>query len=503
MTLFSRLASIVLLVILGGLSLVDASSVNLDSNWIPFLGRFHPVLLHLPIGIFAGVVLLEVYVLVRNLSGMPEKIHFLLNTTFYLTAVTSLLGIFLSWEGGYETDALDLHKWGGLATAAAILILDWSLENRNSEKVPTAYLAGLIVTVGLISVTGHLGGSLTHGSGFLTQFNPFSSENELEPISEDTPVYISHIQPIFQDYCVQCHSPEKIKGELRLDTFEMIMAGGLNGPAIVLGDSEGSNLVHVIHLPLDSNEHMPPKGQPQPSEEIVQLLTWWIDQGASETAKQEDLEITPAVASHFLKVDVLEFLSREEIAIQLEALEDRSTLTIDFLAQNDQRLGVHGKKASDQDLQALLPLKPNITKLNLGDSAITDTGLETIGRMTNLTHLHLNNTSITDEGIKHLGNLYQLTYLNLYGTDIGDAALLVLRRIKSLKKIFFWGTRVTREAAADLHQSVFPAVESDRLRIQIDELSKKRANLEVDIVSDFDLDLEAIKKDNVVSEPEN
>ena len=256
MTLFSRLASIVLLVILGGLSLVDASSVNLDSNWIPFLGRFHPVLLHLPIGIFAGVVLLEVYVLVRNVSGMPEKIHFLLNTTFYLTAVTSLLGIFLSWEGGYETDALDLHKWGGLATAAAILILDWSLENRNSEKVPTAYLAGLFVTVGLISVTGHLGGSLTHGSGFLTQFNPFSSENELEPISEDTPVYISQIQPIFQDYCVQCHSPEKIKGELRLDTFEMIMAGGLNGPAIVPGDSEGSNLIHVIHLPPVSYTHL-------------------------------------------------------------------------------------------------------------------------------------------------------------------------------------------------------------------------------------------------------
>lgn len=503
MTLFSRLASIVLLIILGGLSLVDASSVNLDSNWIPFLGRFHPVLLHLPIGIFAGVVLLEVYVLVRNVSGMPEKIHFLLITTFYITAATSLLGIFLSWEGGYESGALDLHKWGGLATAAAILLLDWLHKSRNSKKMPSAYLAGLVVTVGLISVTGHLGGSLTHGSGFLTQFNPFANEKEPEQISEDTPVYISHIQPVFQDYCVQCHSPEKIKGELRLDTFEMIMAGGLNGPAIVPGDSEGSNLIHVIHLPLDSNEHMPPKGKPQPSEEIVQLLSWWIDQGASETAKQEDLEITPAVASHFLKVDVLEFLSREEIAIQLEALEDRSTLTIDFLAQNDERLGALSKTASDEDLEALRPLMPNITELNLGGSKITNAGLEIVGGMTNLTHLHLNNTPITDEGIEHLGNLYQLTYLNLYGTDVGDDALLVLRRIKSLKNIYLWGTRATEEAAAELRQSIFPVVESERLRIQIDELSKKRANLEVEIVSDFKLDLEAIEEENTVQEPEN
>ena len=281
------------------------------------------------------------------------------------------------------------------------------------------------------------------------------------------------------------------------------MAGGLNGPAIVPGDSEGSNLIHVIHLPLDSNEHMPPKGKPQPSEEIVQLLTWWIDQGASETAKQEDLEITPAVASHFLKVDVLEFLSREEIAIQLEALEDRSTLTIDFLAQNDERLGARSKTASDEDLEALRPLMPNITELNLGGSKITNAGLEIVGGMTNLTHLHLNNTPITDEGIEHLGNLYQLTYLNLYGTDVGDDALLVLRRIKILKNIYLWGTRATEEAAAELRQSIFPVVESERLRIQIDELSKKRANLEVEIVSDFKLDLEAIEEENTVQEPEN
>jgi uncharacterized membrane protein len=503
MNVSSKLTSIVFLAILVVLSFVDGSSLNLSSNWIPFLGRFHPVLLHLPIGIFAGVVLLEFYAIVRPVSRVPEKIHVLLTAAFYTTVITAFLGIFLSWEGGYEKDALNFHKWGGVATATAILALHWLLKGRRAhpDKLPTFYLTGLVVTIGVISVTGHLGGSLTHGSGFLTQFNPFSSKEEVVEITEDTPVYVSHIQPILQDYCVQCHSPEKIKGELRLDTFEMIMAGGVNGPVIIPGDSESSNMIHAIHLPLDTDEHMPPQGKPQLREDIVQLLSWWIDQGASETARQEDLEVTSGIAIHFLKIDVLELQTREEIEPLLTALKNQSDLSLNFLAQNDQRIGVRGKNASDKDLVSLLPMMSNIVELNLGGSDVTDAGLETVGQMTNLTHLHLNGTAITDVGIERLVNLYQLEYINLFGTTITDDTLLVLRRLKSLKKVFLWGTNVTEEAIAALHKSIFQAVESDKLRLEILELVKKRDTLDVDIVSAFDIDLQAVE-DEVVEEPE-
>jgi uncharacterized membrane protein/mono/diheme cytochrome c family protein len=505
MNVFSKLASIVFLLILVGLSFVDGSSLNLSSNWIPFLGRFHPVLLHLPIGIFAGVVLLELYAFARPVSRVPEKIHFLLTAAFYSTVVTAFFGIFLSWEGGYATDALNLHKWGGIATAAAILVLGWLLNGRRArpEKSSITYLAALAITVGVISATGHFGGSLTHGSGFLTQFNPFANEAEPAENTKETSVYVSHIQPIFQDYCIQCHSPEKVKGELRLDTFKMMMAGGVNGPAIIPGDSESSNMIHAIHLPLDTDEHMPPQGKPQPSEDIVQLLSWWIDQGASETARQEDLEVTSGIAIHFLKIDVLELQTREEIEPHLTALKNQSDLSLNFLAQNDQRIGARGKNASDKDLVSLLPMMSNIVELNLGGSDVTDAGLETVGQMTNLTHLHLNGTAITDLGIERLANLYQLEYINLFGTTITDNALLVLRRLKSLKKVFIWETNATEEAIEALHKSIFPAVESDKIRLQILELSKKRDSLEVDIVSGFGIDLQTPDEEmEAVDEPE-
>lgn len=506
MNVLPRISSLFILALIVGLSLIDSASVNLSSNWIPFLGHFHPVLLHLPIGLFIGVALLELYGLARPASRAPEIIRILLSATFYSAALSALFGILLSWEGGYESEAMNFHKWGGVATVASVLVLDWlfSRQPDPSLKASPAYLSGLVVAIGVITVTGHQGGSLTHGSGFLTQYNPFSSKPASQEPAENASVYVSHIQPIFEDYCYQCHSSEKIKGELRLDSLEAMIAGGLNGPAIALGDSENSNLIHAIKSPLDEEEHMPPKGKPQPSDEIVQLLSWWIDQGGSETALLEDLEVTPAVAIHFLDVDVLELQSLAEVEPQVEALESRPNLSVNFIAQNDSRLSIRAKNANDDDLRALVPVKANVVELNLGGSDVTNDGLEIVGQMTNLTHLHLNNTTTTDAGVTHLADLYQLEYLNLFGTAVTDESLLVLRRLKGLKNIFLWETNVTEEAIASLRKSLFPAVESEKLRMQIQELTKERDSLEVDIVSAFDVDLNLPSEEEAqdVAEPE-
>ena len=504
MKLLQSLAGVIILLVLVALSLIDGAPLGISTKWVPFFGRFHPVLLHLPIGLFAGVVLLEVYLFVNPDKRVPEKIKFLLDAAYFATVLTALFGIFLSWEGGYDGDSLNFHKWAGIITAGLILGLGWLVKRRDSqpEKLPTAYLGGLVATIAAITITGHKGGSLTHGSNFLTEYNPFGTEVEVAEVTADTSVFVSRIQPLLKDYCFQCHSSEKIKGELRLDTFEMMMVGGVNGPVLEAGDSEASTLMHVLGLPIEEDEHMPPKGKPQPSEEIQNLLAWWIDQGASETAKLEEFELTTEVALHFLEVEVLEFQTREEIEVQMESLEEREAISVYYLAQDDFRLGARGNKATDADLEILGPLKSNIIELNLAKSDISDAGLETIGLMTNLTHLHINNTPITNAGLEYLTNLYQLEYLNLYGTAITDDGLLPLRRLKALKKVFLWETAVSEEAVASLHNSVFASVESENLRLQIEELSKRRDRLEVDIVSAFDISLQVIEEVVVVSEPE-
>ena len=86
----------------------------------------------------------------------------------------------------------------------------------------------------------------------------------------------------------------------------------------------------------------------------------------------------------------------------------------------------------------------------------------------------------------------------MYGTKISDASIPNLQKLSNLKKIFLWETNVTKEAVEGLHGSLFPAVESDRLRMQIQQLEKDRDNLEVDIVSAFDFGIQPLK----VIEPE-
>jgi uncharacterized membrane protein len=504
MKLFSKLIGPIALVALVALSLLEGTSLDFALKWVSFLGRFHPVLLHLPIGLFTGVLLLEIYVLVRPVTRVPEKIHFLLMAAFYTAVVSALFGIFLSWEGGYNSDGLNFHKWAGIATVAVILVLDWLLKGRRAhpDKLPTTYFAGLVVTIGVISITGHQGGSLTHGSNFLTELNPFASQEEVKEITESTPVFISHIQPILKDYCYQCHNAEKIKGELRLDSFDHIMAGGVNGPVLVPGDSEGSNMLHAIGLPIDQDEHMPPKGKPQPTSDIINLLAWWIDQGASETARLDELNVTAEVAAHFMEIETLKFLSDEEVDAQLESIGKDDVFSFLYLVQNDFRLEVISKIASDADLDALLPLKANIVRLKLANSNVTDAGLESIGQMTNLTHLRLNNTAITDAGLEHISNLYQLEYLNLYGTGITDKGLSTLRRLKNLKSVFLFGTEVTEEAIVDLRHNLFDAVQAEKISLQIQELSKKRARLDITIASAFDPELQEPVDVDGYSEPE-
>ncbi len=98
--------------------------------------------------------------------------------------------------------------------------------------------------------------------------------------------YAADIQPIFAKTCYPCHSAktQKPKGKLRLDTLELTLKGGEDGPAVVAGNSAKSVLVaQVSHLG-DPDDYMPPpknKANVGPlSKEQIGLIRAWIDQGA-------------------------------------------------------------------------------------------------------------------------------------------------------------------------------------------------------------------------------
>ncbi|MEZ4828002.1 MAG: c-type cytochrome domain-containing protein [Bacteroidia bacterium] len=68
--------------------------------------------------------------------------------------------------------------------------------------------------------------------------------------------------------CYQCHSKEKSKGDLVLQTKDGVMAGGENGPILVAGNADQSEMIRRLLLPRSDEESMPPKGKTLQKDEI-------------------------------------------------------------------------------------------------------------------------------------------------------------------------------------------------------------------------------------------
>lgn len=88
------------------------------------------------------------------------------------------------------------------------------------------------------------------------------------------------VYPILQRSCLECHGPEKQKGKLRLDSRAAALKGGTEGPALVAGHPEKSELYRRVIIPKGDEGAMPARGEPL-SREQVDILRRWIEQGAT------------------------------------------------------------------------------------------------------------------------------------------------------------------------------------------------------------------------------
>lgn len=84
------------------------------------------------------------------------------------------------------------------------------------------------------------------------------------------------VETIFQEKCVACHNHTTRKGDLNLESYEALMAGGKRGVAIVPGKSGESLLVKMIEGTVKPRM---PLGDQLGAEEI-KLIKAWIDAGA-------------------------------------------------------------------------------------------------------------------------------------------------------------------------------------------------------------------------------
>ena len=78
--------------------------------------------------------------------------------------------------------------------------------------------------------------------------------------------------------CLMCHMGADPRKGLRLDTYENLMKGGENGPVVVPGAPEKSEL--VLRVKGSRQPRMPIGGPPWLSKDAVKILEDWIAAGA-------------------------------------------------------------------------------------------------------------------------------------------------------------------------------------------------------------------------------
>jgi mono/diheme cytochrome c family protein len=287
---------------------------------------------------------------------------------------------------------------------------------------------------------------------------------------EDQPIFAGVVNKVFEGKCLSCHTAEKPKGKLVMTTLEEMSKGGESGkPGIVPGKSAESWILGVMTLPLDHDDHKPPSNKPQPTEQEIAVIKWWIDAGAKSDVAVKDAgvpaELMPVVLELAAKkVEVPVVVARPVITPKeldpatKEAVAKISGdlgITILQLSQSDTGLMATAvnvaDKFDDAALAKLAPLAGSLVDLNLGRTKVTDAGLATLAGASNLQRLRLENTAVTDAGLDHLKGLEKLEYLNLFNTQITDAGLEKLHGIKGLRRLYAWETKATKEGAEKLH----------------------------------------------------
>jgi uncharacterized membrane protein len=450
------------------------------SDWALFLGRFHPVLVHLPIGFLLIAALLEVGRWWGKIEVQRGVVSFILFWSAVSATVACGAGYLLSLGGGYDEHLLDEHKWQGIWVAIAAWVAWVAKSDWFANHLPISsllYVPALVIGSFFVFVAGHHGGALTHGETYLTQETPQplrnwlgippKSEKNTETLADINPitdlsqalVYDDVVKPIFKSRCMQCHNATKSKGDLRMDEVALLKKGGEHGVIFVAGKSADSEILKRCLLPLEDEEHMPPKGKNQLSDNQISILKWWIDQGASFDKKVTDLpadnDIKPILAALATGVAAAAAVSQTTTlpttapvpdATDIETLKKAGLLVVAISKENPNLLEVNAVNAAgigDKEIALLKPLRQNIIWLKIGHTKITNAAMGEIIQLKNLQKLHLENTAITNEALKSLKELPNLTYLNLVGTHITDAGVGDVSAAKHLTHVYTWNTELT------------------------------------------------------------
>lgn len=452
MKLFQRILSNISLfiVVLLLFLLIFQNKVSLPA-FFQSIGRMHPMLLHLPIGLLLLSILFWFFRKNIEPESFQKLFFLLLNVTAFTALLTALMGFFLSKEGGYDEVILGKHKFLGVTTAISAYVI-MLLYKAIPEKKKLFSL--VLVTNGIfLIVAGHFGSNLTHGEGFV--FKPLQKEEESidEKITDSSSLFAAAVRPILKAKCFTCHNERKAKGGLVMTSMEKILSGGKDGPIWKAGDPVNSHIIQKINLPAEDKKHMPPQGKAQLSSDEKDFLYAWIQFGANiekQLREYADTDSLKEIALKFIRLPE-EFVKEKEYPFDMASAATIQKLNDPFLSvfpisQNSPALQADffiKEKFNVKKLEGLLKVKDQLVSLSLNKMPVTDGDMKIISRFTNLEKLFLNNSAITNKGLRELINLKNLQLLSLAGTRIDKVAISTLIQLTSLSEAFIWNTGIS------------------------------------------------------------
>ena len=419
------------------------------ADWQQFLGRFHPLAVHLPIGLLLLVPLLELAG--RRRSALRDAASFLMLLSVPACFGTVVLGYLLAYGGGQTGAVVTRHMWSGIALTilvglcAKVRSSSLPADNIGARRFAYPALLGAILLV--MSYAAHQGGTITHGDTYLTEYLPaivkrmFSIPTaHAATAAPPDSFYARQVHPVLDAKCAGCHGPAKVKGGLRVDSYQALLKGGHNGPAVVAHKPADSLLLQRVSLAHTDEKFMPADGKPPLRREEVALLTAWIADGASLTATS-----ATGIAVHEVEPNFPPVSDYTAVFKELQSVAQSQGVTVvpvsihpaDGLILNT----VDAPQAfNTASLAAYEKFSPYIVELELARTSVDDGAFALLATFPHLRVLHLEGTRITGDGLSQLTRLPELSYLNLGDTQVSKSAVKPLAAMKQLRHLYLYNS---------------------------------------------------------------
>tara|TARA_B100001113_G_scaffold162543_1_gene133030 strand:- start:9416 stop:11530 length:2115 start_codon:yes stop_codon:yes gene_type:complete len=399
---------------------------------VKYLGNFHPVVLHLPIGAFLFTLLLFAYQKFTKIK-LTIPIRLGLIFSFISAIVSSILGFILQFYGEYDNSLVNFHMWLAVITTLLIgLIYFLHKKNEDNKYIAHSFVSAVI----FMTVTGHYGGSITHGKDYLKL--PEINQTVRFVSYDSIHVYDDVVSTIIDSKCVKCHNMSKSKGGLMLTSEEQMNKGGENGKIFLANNSSDSKLYTYLNLPLNDKMHMPPDGNSQLTENEKNIIKMWIDSGAQfdgftkivdDDYSNEILNYLPPLVASVDPPSKNSLIKLIESNFRIERISIESNF-ID--------LKYDGTSFGSKQFNLLLKVSENIQRLDLSNIDFSMINSTKLKKLKNLKYLNLTNTNFNSKDLYNIPETVEILILSK--NNIEPENLLEISSRPQLKKVFAYNT---------------------------------------------------------------